>query len=361
MSEQLPPALQPPAPDTPSQQINDWLAWLDNHRLTPVAARVLAHDARVPAEARAHLNAAYAQARAQWLLRKTALQHLLALAAQEPAQPVILLKGAALTLTLYQNDPATRPMSDIDLLVAPEAIPEMLRRMRASYRERGLSTGDDVGYLHHFIFTDPDTGVQLELHKTLPLLPDPSHLAWFLQQTESHKLQNNQLLTFTPEAQLLHLISHAILEHGGEQGALGIWLYDIDQLLRKWGENINWEQVLAQAQTLKWEAALYEAIRLAQQHFATPTPPALQPWMQLPQEALSGYNTLRSMTATNRSTSRTAFHILRGLSWQQRRQQLRYMLFPSRTYMQQRYPGLPWLLTYPYRWFDAARKLLKGA
>ena len=359
MPEQLPPALRPPTPDTPTQQINDWLAWLDNHRLAPVAARALVHDARVPAEARAHLNAAYAQARAQWLLRKTTLQNLLTLAAQEPAQPLILLKGAALALTLYQDDPAIRPMSDIDLLVAPETMPEMLRRMRTTYQERGLSTGDDVGYLHHFIFTDPTTGVQLELHKTLPLLPESTHLAWFLQQTEPHIFHGIPILTFTPEAQVLHLAAHAILEHGGEQGALGIWLYDIDQLLRKWGESMNWEQTLVQARALKWEAALHEAIRLARQHFETPIPSTLQTWMHLPQENLRGYNILRSTTAANRSTSRTAFHILRGLSWPQRRQQLHYMLFPSRRYMQRRYPGIPWLLTYPYRWFDATRKLLK--
>jgi hypothetical protein len=353
------PALRPPGPETTHQQRHAWLTWLDNHRLTPAAAHALAHDARVPAEIRAHLQAARAQARAHWLLRKTALLHLLSLSAQEPAQPLILLKGAALALNLYP-DPTLRPMNDIDLLISPAAMPDMLRRMRAHYQERGLSTGNDVGYLHHFIFTHPATGMQLELHKTLPLLPDNNRgLDWFLNQTEPHHLQGLPYLTFTPEAQILHLAAHAILEHGGQQGALGIWLYDIDQILRQWGNTLDWEQTLAQARHLHWEAALHQAIHLARQHFASPTPAALQTWIQLPQNQLSGYNILRSMTAANRSSSRTIFHILRGLSWQQRIQQLTHMFFPSRTYMQRRYPQLPWPLTYPYRWFDAARKLLR--
>jgi len=351
----LPPAFRLPHDAT---AIDAWLAWLDANRLAPAAARALAHDARVPAYARAHLDAAYVQARAQWLLRKTALQRFLALMAQEPAQPVILLKGAALALTLY-DDPAIRPMNDVDLLVRPEHLPEVLRRMRESYAEAGLAPGSDAGYLHHFIFTDTATGVRFEPHRTLPLLPERNvGLDWFFAQTQEHELEGIPFLNITPEAHLLHVAAHAVLEHGGEQGAVAIWFYDIDQMLRHWGENLDWEQVIARAQALEWEAALQQAIRLARDLFDTPLPRAIQAWMELPISQLSGYNLFRSATSPSRSSSLTALHILRGLTWSQRIQQAGRMLFPSRHYMQRRYPGIPWLLTYPYRWFTAARKLL---
>ena len=353
----LPPAFRPPD-DAETQSA--WLDWLDANRLAPAAARALAHDARVPAAAHDHLNTAYAQARAQWLLRKTALQRFLAIMAQEPAWPVILLKGAALALTLY-DDPALRPMNDVDALVGPEHLMTVVERMRASgYEERSLGTGDEVGYLHHFIFTDPHTGVRFELHRTLPLLPDEDALGWFLARTQARDLAGLPFLTLSPEAQLLHLASHAVLEHGGVQGALGIWFYDIDQLIRRRGEDMDWDTTLARAEDLAWEAALQEAIRLARQYFATPVPMAIQTWLQLPQNDLSGYNILRSMTASSRSSSLTVFHILRGLTWRQRIRQLSHMLFPSIGYMKGRYPAIPWPLAYPYRWFDAARKLLPG-
>ncbi len=353
----LPPAFLPPD-DADARTV--WLNWLDAHRLAPAAARVLA-DVPLPQSARARLDAATAQARAQWLLHRAALQRFLTLMAQEPQQPVILLKGAALALTLYV-EPAIRPMNDIDLLVGPENLAGVVERMRqAGYEEHSLGAGAEVGYLHHFILTDPATGVRFELHRTLPLLPPGDDaLAWFLTQTTPHVLAGQPFLTFTPEAQLLHLASHAVLEHGGAQGALGIWFYDIDQLIRRWGKTMAWEQTIARAQALTWEAALHEAIHLARQYFDTPVPPTIQTWLQLPQTDLSGYNILRSMTAHRRSSSLTILHILRGLTWRQRVSQLSHMFFPSRAYMKRRYPGLPWPLAYPYRWFDAARKLLPG-
>ncbi len=342
-------------PDHPTAA---WLAWLDAHRLAPAAARVLA-DSPLPDHARAHLDAAYAQARAQWLLRKTALQRFLALVNQEPRLPVILLKGAALALTLY-DDPATRPMNDIDLLVSPEHLAQVIARMRgAGYEERSLGAGDDVGYLHHFIFSDPATGVRFELHRTLPLLPaGDDALAWFLTQTTPHVLAGQSFLTFTPEAQILHLAAHGVLEHGGALGAPGIWFYDIDQLIRRWGKTMAWEQTIARAQALTWEAALHEAIRLTKTYFATPAPAAIRDWLQLPVNQLSGYNTMRQMTSAAHSTSLIALHILRRLTWRERIRQGMHMLFPSRAYMRGRYPSLPWPAAYPYRWFDAIRKLL---
>ena len=363
----LPPAFRPPQTTRPRDRATTrprdrataaWLAWLDAHRLAPAAARVLA-DSPLPDHARAHLDAAYAQARAQWLLRKTALRRFLALMAREPALPVILLKGAALALTLY-DDPATRPMNDIDLLVGPEHLAQVIARMRgAGYEERSLGAGDDVGYLHHFIFSDPATGVRFELHRTLPLLPaGDDALAWFLKRTQSRQLGDLAFLAFTPEAQILHLAAHAVLEHGGAQGALGVWFYDIHQLIRRWGETMAWEQTIARAQTLAWEAALHEAIRLTQTYFATPAPAAICDWLQLPVNQLSGYNTMRQMTSAAHSTSLIALHILHRLTWRERIRQGMHMLFPSRAYMRGRYPSLPWLAAYPYRWFDAVRKLL---
>lgn len=343
-------------PPTNQAEEAAWLAWLDANRLAPIAAHKLAETQLSPSLQK-HLQQALTQARAQWLLRKLALQKLLSLTASELASPIILLKGAALALNLY-DEPGLRLMNDIDLMAVPEDMPNVLGQMRNVYLERGLSAGNDIGYLHHFLFTDPATNIQLELHKTLPLLVDQNHLTWFLQQTETHYWKGFTFQTFTPSAQLLHLSSHAVLEHGGEQGALAIWFYDIHKLITRWGRDIDWEEILWQAKKLQWEAALHEAISISHKLFATPIPPAIVSWLQLPQIELSGYNVLRQMTSAHRSSSLTVFHVLRGLTWRQRGQQIFGMIFPSRNYMQRRYPHIPRLFAYPYRWFDATRKLL---
>ena len=352
--DQAPPAFR--LPDD-AGALNAWLEWLDANRLAPAAARII--EASAPDDARARLDAAYAQSQALWLLRKTALQRFLALMAREPALPVILLKGAALALTLH-DDPAVRPMNDIDLLVGPEHLARVAARMReAGYLESSLGQGEDVGYLHHFIFTDPQTDVRFEIHRTLPLFPSAEDaLSWFLSQTRIDEFAGYSFLTFKPEAQLLHLAAHAVLEHGGARGAIALWFYDIDQLIRRWGDALDWDETLDRARRLAWEAALHEAILLARRYFDTPTPPPIRTWLELSPDGLSGYNILRSMTSGERSSTLIILHILRGLTWRERIQQLSHMLFPSRSYMQRRYPQWPWLLAYPYRWFDAARKLL---
>ena len=151
-----------------------------------------------------------------------------------------------------------------------------------------------------------------------------------------------------------------MLEHGGAHGALSIWFYDINRLLRKY-PHIDWQKTLLLAKKLKWEAALHEALRLTRSLFQTPFPEeTIQTWLDAPLASLSGYQLYRSMTSAHRNSSLTIFHILRGLSWRQRWQQIRRMLFPGATYMRQRYPHKPLLLTYPHRWLDGARKLLTG-
>ncbi len=354
----LPAAFRPPDHATTGPgDPNPWLAWLDANRLTPAAARALA-ETPLPDDVRQHLNAGLAQSRAQWLLSRAALQDFLTLMAQDPALPVILLKGAALALSLYA-EPAIRPMNDVDLLVAPDALPEALQRVRkAGYVESSLGAGDDAGYLHHFIFNHPATGVRFELHRTLPLLPDDAALDWFLARTEAHSLAELPFSTLTPTAQILHLAAHAVLEHGGAQGAVAIWFYDIDQLIRRRGDDIVWEQTLARAQTLRWEAALQEALRLARRNFDTPIPAAIKDWMAIAPEELSGYQLMQQMSSQQRSSSLLILHILQGLTWRQRISQSAHMLFPAPAYMRRRYPGVFLPLTYPYRWFDAARKLL---
>jgi len=237
----------------------------------------------------------------------------------------------------------------------------------AGYIEHGLAPGADVGYMHHYIFDTPTTPpVRIELHHTLPLLPEqvePAPLDWFMQQVEPVTLAGRQALILNPTALLLHQAAHAVLEHGGEQGAILIWYYDIDQLWRKRGDDIAWNLLLEQAQRLRWEAALHYALRMTRKYFETEYPDHVQSWLQTPVEKLSGYDTLLRSTAPTRSTSLIAWQILKEMTPRRRLRHALRMAFPHPGYMRRSYPfANSWLLplAYPYRWFDAGSKLLKS-
>lgn len=358
----------PPALILPTDPAADptWLAWLDANRLTPLASRQLG-DEPIAADVRVHLSAGYMQARAQWLHRRLALIAYLDLMQKTPAVPVILLKGAALAIGYY-DDPACRPMNDIDVLIAPEQMSGTVQRLReAGYLEQGLAPGADVGYMHHFIFDTPTTPpVRIELHHTLPLLPEkdePPSLSWFLQQVEPVALAGRQALILNPTALLLHQATHAVLEHGGEQGAILIWYYDIDQLWRRRGADIAWHLLLAQAQRLRWEAALHYALRMTRTYFGTTYPDNVVAWLDTPVEQLSGYDTLARSISAGRSSSQVAWQIMQEMTPRRRLQHAMHMAFPHPAYMRKRYPFADsWLLplAYPYRWFDAGSKLLKS-
>jgi len=343
-----------------------WLAWLDANRLTPLASQQLKDEA-LPTGVRMHLSAGYMQARAQWLHRRLALITCLDLMQETPTIPVILLKGAALAIGLY-DDPACRPMNDVDVLVAPEHMSDAVQRLRdGGYIEHGLAPGADAGYMYHFIFDTPTPPpVRIELHHTLPLLPEqvaPSPLSWFLQQVEPVTLAGRQASILSPTALLLHQATHAVLEHGGEQGAILIWYYDIDQLWRKRGGDIVWKHLLEQAQRLLWEAALHYALRMTHKHFETAYPEPVEAWLQTPVEQLSGFGSLSRSIAPNRSTSLYAWQVMKEMTPRRRLQHVMHMAFPHPIFMRQRYPFADsWLLplAYPYRWFDAGSKLLKS-
>jgi hypothetical protein len=333
----------------------------------PLAAQRLG-DESLPATANARLAADTMQARAQWLHRRLALAAYLDLMRAAPAIPVILLKGAALAVGLY-DDPACRPMNDVDVLIPPEQISNAVQRLRAAeYPEHGLAPGSDMGYMHHFIFDSPTTPpVRFELHHTLPLLPEqiePAPLAWFMQQVEPVTVDGEQALIFNPTALLLHQAAHTVLEHGGEQGAPLIWYHDIDQLWRKRGNDIDWSLLLQQAQRLRWEAALHYALQRAREYFETGYPDNVQSWLQMPVAQLRGYDTLVRSVDPARSSSVIAWQILKEMTPRRRLQYALRMAFPAPAYLRRRYPFADsWLLplAYPYRWLDAARKLLKSA
>jgi hypothetical protein len=175
-----------------------------------------------------------------------------------------LLKGSAFATTLYA-DPGLRPMSDIDLLVAPEAF----ERWSGLLEEMGYAVVDVSD--HAIGFRRRNTGVTVELHRELTSAARFLALDTRAILERSRPLEGAEgirLRTLSEEDHLLHLSLHASFQHGFRQPAVNAW--DARSLAEKTRLSVRNFVARAQAERLApWiygglsmTAALFESPRL---------------------------------------------------------------------------------------------------
>ena len=193
------------------------------------------------------------------------LSHLFALA----EIPMVLLKGACFALTIYP-DIGLRPMGDMDVLVPITHLGEAVRIARSlgySDAEPEASPGlRDL--LNHEVCLQKAGSLStvLEIHHSLvadKIFSYSVPVDWFWGQTQalttSSQLQFEKILMLTPAAQVLYASSHAMLQHGGNNTPLR-WYYDLDQLIRHYQGNLDWDLLLSQARKFEWGSALAAAL-----------------------------------------------------------------------------------------------------
>ena len=178
------------------------------------------------------------------------------------AIPVMLLKGAALNLTVYERADQ-RPMSDLDLLVKPEHAHEAL----ALLKEHGCESGydlirDDFFPRYHYeveLFTGGPRPVRIDLHAR-PFRPlrlartMPTDALW--HEANAMRIGEAEALIPRPELMLLHLAAHAAF-HGCSRV---LWLYDIRRLVDHYGASIDWTLVTRCASRWQLSSAVSCAI-----------------------------------------------------------------------------------------------------
>lgn len=243
----------------------------------------------------------------------------------------LVLKGMALGYLVYP-DPATRPMTDIDLLVRPRDVG------RAAKRLEGL------GYQpleHHQGFTEELVrfGGELSFGRT----PGPFlDLHWLLEQYErlrglirideealwqramSYTMGGRRLKTPSLEDQVLTLSIHLGLVHRMK----GLrWLLDIDLLIRTFSDEIDWPVAMQRARQWGIDGLVRHTVWLSRETFDTPVPPAI------PRPLRGSRTPLGPLVLLDR--------------WRDRFQVIRRVLFPSRDWLRFRYrlerPHAVWL------------------
>jgi hypothetical protein len=340
--------------------------------------------ADVPPDIQADLRQAYYATIAVNLLLYHELSRILTVLSP---LPVVILKGAALAANLYSSI-GLRPMSDLDLLVPEEHLAEAVACLKAmGYVQPypDMAAGFNAQFGHHVhLQGGQDVHLAVELHWTLiggeqdwrsPSLP------WFWQQTEALTLSplrpppplptlgegkggwgvGERALTLTPTAHLLYLCAHLMLQHGEAHSPLR-WFYDIHLLVRREGQRIRWDQVVARAKEFRWAAAVHAALKGACDRFCGSSAGESDTW--LPPGVLkslaevSDFQANRLVARRSDSLQTRATGVVAAASSLSPRARLRLLLaiaIPSPAYVRWRYKPRPswlWPLCYPYRWLD---------
>jgi hypothetical protein len=316
----------------------------------------------IPETARNTLRGMYS---ATWMNNQLILRELetFARAFKQVGIPLLALKGACYALTIYP-DIGLRPMGDLDVLIPAAMRSEAVRIARSlgyGDTEPEATPGLDELLGHHDGLQKAGSpSISLEIHYSL--VADKTFrfavpVDWFWEQTEPLitpllKSGDLDLLMLTPAPQLLYAGSHAMLQHGGVNAPLR-WFYDMDRLIRFYGERLDWNLLLRQAYQFEWGSALCAALAQTAAFFNTPIPE--QVLISLSEHS-DRYQKLVALKQTHPATHiLEEYQKLLSLNWIGRFRLAHALIAPSPAYMRWRYHfKASWLLPayYVFRWWE---------
>jgi hypothetical protein len=278
--------------------------------------------------------------------------------------PVILLKGAALAQAVYRNF-SVRPMGDVDLLVRREKdLPTALRVLAAlGYDE---IVPPQLTYTNQLMLRKPGrVEIPIEVHWSLftSLYQHALTMNWFWQTTLPVDIGDASARILGPEAQLLYLCGHILLPHGRERGPRLLWLHDVAEVIARYRERIDWEQVLAQAQAHYLVLPVQQVLARVGEEWNAPIPPVTLERLRALRPSPDEERVFAWFATTHSSVTRRFWADLRNMpGWGPRLRLVWRNLFPPAGYMQHGYRVPHRLLVplyYPYRWFLGLRRVLR--
>ena len=263
--------------------------------------------------------------------------------------PVIVLKGAHLAALVYE-DPALRPMADIDLLVPQADLPRAAARLKSlGYSFEGVA-GHDIpawveaaSHTSHLppFFKPPHP--RIEMHWRIDAAQPRQSLPELWRRARTESIAGVATRVLAPEDLLLHLCLHGVSHHAFGQGLQP--LYDIRFTLEHHTGGIDWERFISMVREWRAEKCVYLALRMAREITGAPVPdPVMQTleppdfdarWLAVARERLFEVEEALEMDLVPMMTISNLANLFRpdgtgcGL-----RSRLR-LLFPSRNHMAQ--------------------------
>lgn len=249
----------------------DVAAW---HGILPLLARKLRErgaEPGVPPATRRAIDGAYTVA----ALRAAALRLQLAEALGALARQGVdaaLLKGALVGEHLY-GDPAVRPMSDVDVLVAPEAMDGARAALGAlGYVPVEGELADYAVHRHDRPLVRRGH-VPIELHRAIEPCAPPFALplASVWARMERVEIAGTATRALAPDDLLIHLATHMSRSH--PLGTRLVSVCDVAAWTRRFGAAADWGAVADRARAAGAGRFVYAALATARETLAAPVPP----------------------------------------------------------------------------------------
>jgi len=186
---------------------------------------------------------------------------------------LIFLKGAALIATVYRDDIALRPMTDIDVLVRTQD----LRKAREIISRMGYQEDKrlDPGYFHQVYYNN---GIRLELHRDITRTANPLVLKKLLDSSEKVTLENIPMTILCPEGTVLMTCLDFLKDFpelypylwvGSKDTRDKVFfysffsLYDLKDELEFYGRRFSWNTFLSLADALSYRHEILLLLFLA--------------------------------------------------------------------------------------------------
>lgn len=287
------------------------------------------------------------------LLEET--QRQLARAWLDAGIPCLWLKGIVLAHTVYPR-PDLRPMGDLDVLVPFEQREDALALAQqqgyafTSYEDRiFLSTADPLQreISHHYHLAGAND-ITLEIHYQLAKsIASSQDSAWFWTMTQP----GEHGMILRPEAHLLYLCAHAMIQHGEQNISLQRF-YDMHLLVTTY--HMDWQLILDNAAALKWTCAVEQALALSIGYFGTPVSEQILEELRAARPADEDVRIVEDLRHPGSRWPR-ARRKLKQMSFPTQLNYLKAALIPPPAYMRHRYHIQPNAAVWPYylyRWLD---------
>ena len=170
---------------------------------------------------------------------------------------VIALKGILLIEKVYKNI-GLRPMSDVDVLVRKEALPEVMKEMSDSGYH--ITPHGHLGYLK-----DGEFPAVIDFHWDI----------WFPETDDIWKRCKMAMIKDTPvqsldnEDVLIYMSTHQSINHGMHKL---IWLCDIHEFIRAYRDRIDWKIFIRRVKDYNIEMPLYYTLSHTEKLLGTGIP-----------------------------------------------------------------------------------------
>lgn len=190
--------------------------------------------------------------------------------------PVIVLKGAALLSSVYE-DFGLRMLGDVDILVKPKDVPKIDKALSQSGYQSDHTPGfyRVTNYLNSVVYGKNGSPLLLHLHwhlinNALPnyMYAEKIDMDKIWNEAITLKIRESEALCLAPHHQLLHLSEHA-MKHSYNT-LIHVW--DIHQVINHGKEKLDWERVCREAGEFQLRSPLFYSLWLSKEYFGTSVP-----------------------------------------------------------------------------------------